>query len=105
MSVLILVDTLGARSSSQLDEIFRRGRHENLDVYYIGESNFALPRKSIRNNSDRLILSQQTLKDVKIVYRDIGGYDMKHDEFKQMNRKAWSGKFNYLCIDLTKKQK
>ena len=32
------------------------------------------------------------------MYKDIGGYDMKYDEFKGMCRKAWSEKFNYLCI-------
>ena len=27
---------------------------------------------------------------------------MKHDEFKEMCRVAWSEKFNYICIDMTK---
>ena len=27
---------------------------------------------------------------------------MKYDEFKEMCRKAWSEKFNYLCIVMTK---
>ena len=49
-SVVKFDDMLGARSSSQIDEIFTRGRHEDLDVYYISESYFALPRQSIRNN-------------------------------------------------------
>ena len=41
---------LGAKNSSQIDEFFTRGRHEDLDVYYISQSYFALPRQSIRNN-------------------------------------------------------
>ena len=52
---------LGAKNSSQIDEFFKRGRHEDLDVFYISQSYFALPRQSIRNNSDRLILFKQTL--------------------------------------------
>ena len=28
---------------------------------------------------------------------------MKYDEFKEMCRRAWSEKFNYLCFDLAKK--
>ena len=28
---------------------------------------------------------------------------MKYDEFKEMFRKTWSEKFNYPCIDTTKK--
>ena len=93
---------LGARKSSQRDEFFTRGRHEDLDVYYISQSYFGLPRQSIRNNSDRLILFKQTLRDVHSMYYDIGAYDMKYEEFKEMCHKAWDEKYNYLCIDMTR---
>ena len=101
-SVVIFDDMLGAKNSSQIDEFFTRGRHEDLDVYYISQSYFALPRQSIRNNSDRIILFKQTLRDVQSMYYDIGAFDMIYDEFKEMCRVAWSEKFNYLCIDMTK---
>ena len=101
-SVVIFDDMLGASNSSQIDEFFTRGRHENIDVYYISQSYFGLPRQSIRNNSDRLILFKQTLRDVQSMYYDIGAYDMKYDEFKEMCHKAWDEKYNYLCIDMTK---
>ena len=55
---------LGAQKSSQIDEFFTRGRHENLDVYYISQSYFGLPRENIRKNSDGIILFKQTLGDV-----------------------------------------
>ena len=71
-------------------------------MFIILVSYFALPRQSIRNNSDILILFKQTLRDVQSMYYDIGAYDMKYDEFKEMGHKAWDEKFNYLCIDITK---
>ena len=37
------------------------------------------------------------------MYYDIGAYDMNYDEFKEMCQKAWNEKYNYLCIDITKK--
>ena len=83
-SVVIFDDMLGAKNSSQIDEFFTRGRHEDIDVYYISQSYFGLPRQSIRNNSDVLILFKQTLRDVQSMYYDIGAYDMKYDEFKEM---------------------
>ena len=93
---------LGAKNSSQIDEFFTRGRHEDIDVYYISQSYFGLPRQSIRNNSDRLLLFKQTLRDVQSMFYDIGAYDMNYDEFKQRCHNAWDEKFNYLCIDITK---
>ena len=84
-SVVIFDDMLGAKNSSLIDEFFTRGRHEDLDVYYISQSYFALPRQSIRNNIDRLILFKQTLRDVQSMYYDDGAYDMNHDEFKHVS--------------------
>ena len=101
-SVVVFDDMLGARNSSQIDEFFTRGRHEDLDVFYINQSYFALPRESIRNNSDRLILFKQTLRDVQSIYYDMGAYDMNYNEFKEMCHKAWDEKYNYHCIDMTK---
>ena len=101
-SVVIYDDMLGAKNSSQIDEFFTRGRHEDLDVYYISQSYFGLPRQNIRNDSDRLILFKQTLRDVQSMYYDIGAFDMIYDEFKEMCRVAWGEKFSYLCIDMTK---
>ena len=59
---------LGARNSSEIDEVFTRGRHENLDVYYISQSCFGLSSQSIRNNSDRLVLFKQTIRDVESMF-------------------------------------
>ena len=101
-SVVVFNDMLGARNSSQVDDFFTRGRHGGLDVYYLSQSYFASPRQSIRNNSDRLILFKQTLRDVQNMYYDIGAYDMKFDELKEICHKTWRERFNYLCIDLTK---
>ena len=95
---------LGAQNSSQSDDFFTRGRHENFDVHYLNQSYFGLPRQNIRNESIKKLVFKQTLRDVESRYKVIGGYDMKYYETKKMCRKSWSGKFNYLCIDLTKKK-
>ena len=63
-SVLFFDNMLGARNSSQIEEIYTTGKNENLDVYYNKQSYFALPRQSIRRNCDRLILFSQTIRDV-----------------------------------------
>ena len=93
---------LGARKSSQIYEFYTRGRHKGLSVFYASQSYIGLPRQSIGNNSDRLILFKQTLRDVQSMYYDIGAYDMKYDELKEMCDKAWSERFNYLCFDMSR---
>ena len=89
-SVVIFDYMLGARENSQKDDFVTRKRHEDFDVYYISQTFFALPRQSSRNNSDRLILFKQTLRDVQSMYYDNGAYDFSYDEFKHMCHKACS---------------
>ena len=62
---------------------FTRGRHNDLEVYYLSQSYFNLPKRTIRNNSNIIILFQQTLKDVEHIYRDFASFDMSYDEFVQ----------------------
>ena len=56
-SAVIIDNMLGARKSSQIDDIFTRRRHEDLDVSYISQNYFALPRQSIRKNSVKTSLN------------------------------------------------
>ena len=102
-SNVIFDNMLRARNSSQMDEFFTRGGHENSDVFYISQSYISLPRQSIRNNCDKLILFKQ--RDVQSMYYDIGANDMSNDKFKKMCHKDWSERFNYLCVDMTEKRK
>ena len=46
----------------------------------------------------------QTLKDIEHIHRDVAGYDMNYDEFKELCRKSWEEGYNYLCIDRSKKE-
>ena len=51
-SLITFDDMVGARNSSQIDEILTRRRREDSDVYLISQSYFGLLRQSVRNNSD-----------------------------------------------------
>ena len=46
----------------------------------------------------------QTLKDIEHTYRDVAGYDMSYDEFKELCRSSWEENYKYLCIDRFKKR-
>ena len=40
------------------------------------------------------------MRDVEQIYRDIAGFDMSYDEFKELCRDAWKEKKNYLEINI-----
>ena len=102
--ITVFNDILGSSNSRFIDQFFIRGRHDNLDIYYLSQSYFDLPKRTIRNNSNKIILFNQTLKDIEHIHRDVAGYVMNYDEFKELCRKAWEEDYNYLCIDRSKKR-
>ena len=95
----VVFDDMLDTSQKLIDPFFTRGRHNDLDVYYLSQSYFDLPKRTIRNNSNNIILFQQTLKDVEHIHRDIAGFDMSYDEFKSLCKEAWRDKYNYLLIN------
>ena len=102
--IIVFDDILGSSNSRFTDQFFIRGRHNNLDIYYLSQSYFDLPKRTIRNNRNKIILFNQTLKDIEHIYRDVAGHDMNYDEFKELCRKSWEEDYNYLCIDRSKKK-
>ena len=97
-TIIVFDDILGTSNSKNIDQFFIRGRHNNLDNYYLSQSYFESPKLTIRNHSDKFILFTQTLKDKEKQYRDVGGYDLSYD------KKTWEEKHNYLYIDRSKKR-
>ena len=63
-----------------------------------------LPKRTIRNNSNKIILFNQTSKDNKNIYRDVAGYDVIYDELKEFCRKSWEDEYDHLCFDRSKKK-
>ena len=61
-SVVVFDDMLLSKQESNIDLFFTRGRHNNIDIYYISQSYFHLPKNTIRNNSNIIILFKQNSK-------------------------------------------
>ena len=87
-AIIVFDDFLGSSNSRFTDQFFIRGRHENLDIYYVSQSYFDLPKRTIGNNSNKIILFNQRLKNNEHIYRDVAGYDMSFDEVKELCRKS-----------------
>ena len=86
----VVFDDMLDTSQKLIDPFFTRGRHNDLDVYYLSQSYFDLPKRTIRNNSNIIILFQQTLKDVQHIYTDIAGFDMSYVEFKSLCKERYN---------------
>ena len=60
--IIAIVGTLGSSNSRYIDQFFIKGRHNILDIYYLSQSYFDLPKMTIRNYSNKIIPFNQTKK-------------------------------------------
>ena len=63
-----------------------------------------MPKRGIRNNSNKIILFNQTLKVMEHIYRDVAGYDLSYDDFKELCRRSWEKYYISFCIDRSEKR-
>ena len=91
-AIMVFDDILGTSKGNYIEQFFKRGRHKTLDIFCLSQPFFDLPKRTKRNNSDKITLFNRTLKNIENVWRDVGGYDMSYDEFKQVCRKSISFK-------------
>lgn len=99
---VIIFDDLIDEKQSDISKYFTRGRHNNINTFYLSQSYFQIPRKTIRGNCNFLIFFKLPLRDVVNIFNDIAGSDMNIKEFKSLCKFAWAKTFGFLIIDLTK---
>ena len=73
-------------------------------LFYLSQSSFALPQRTVENNSSKLNLMNQILKDVENRYRKVGTYDLSYDVSEELCLKAWDEDFNFSNTDRSKRK-
>jgi hypothetical protein len=101
---LMIFDDLQLEKQNKCESYYIRGRHSNVDCFYLAQNYFKLPRQTIRENSNFICLFPQDLKNVNHIYSDhIGVDDMPIDEFRKLCKTAWERPHGFVVIDLSSK--
>ena len=58
-AIIAFVDFLTSSNSKYKDQFLRKGRHNNLDLYYLLQAFFDLSKRTGRNNSKKLFRSMK----------------------------------------------
>ena len=98
---LLILDDCYLGPQSKAGAYYTRGRHNNCDTFYISQSYFHLPRHSVRENMNFLVLFPQDVKNLSHIYADHCDGDMTLTEFKNFCRQVWSTNHQFIVIDLT----
>ena len=99
---LLILDDCLLEKQTKAEAYYTRGRHNNCDTFYISQNYFRLPRQTIRENSNLILLFPQDSKNLNHIYADHCAMDMKMDEFKSFCHDSWAADtYNFITIDLS----
>ena len=101
---LMVFDDLLLEKQNMCEKYYIRGRHSNVDCFYLSQNYFKLPRQTIRENTNFICLFPQDLKNINHIYNDHVGGDMSKDEFRNLCKTAWEEPHGFVVIDLTCKK-
>ena len=96
---LMIFDDVVLAKQKLIEEYYVKGRHNNTQVFYISQSYFKIPKSTIRENSNLLILFKLNDIDIKKIHEQIVSSDMDIDTFKRFCKKVWDKKHKFMVID------
>ena len=97
---LIIFDDIMLEKQNKCEDYYTRGRHNNVDCFYISQNYTKLPRHTIRENSNLFILFPQDSITLDHFYRD-HCTDINKKEFKYLCNKTWNEPYNFVTVDLS----
>jgi hypothetical protein len=97
---LIVFDDIMLEKQNKCEAYYTRGRHNNVDCFYIAQNYFKLPRQTIRENSNLFILFPQDSITLDNIHRDHCS-DINKEAFKYLCHKTWNEPYSFVTIDLT----
>ena len=98
---LLILDDCLLEKQTKAEAYYTRGRHNNCDTFYISQNYFRLPRQTIRENANLILLFPQDAKNVAHIHAD-HCTDIDIKEFKDFCNTVWSRKrYNFVTLDLT----
>ena len=97
----MVFDDLLLEKQNTCESYYVRGKHSNVDCFYLAQNYFKLPRQTIRENANFICLFPQDLKNLSHIFDDRVGSDMTKEEFRQLCKTAWEKQHGFEIIDLS----
>ena len=97
---LLVLDDCFLGKQNKAEAYYTRGRHSNCDTIFLSQNYFRLPRQTIRENCNFLMLFQQDAKNINHIHADHCS-DIPLEEFRHFCKRVWKTKHAFVTIDLT----
>src|SRR5271163_1834102 len=98
---LMIFDDLMLKDQTVIKDYFCRGRHNNVNVFYLCQSLHKISKHCIRDNANMFILFKQDDKTLKYFHETHISGNMDFPEFKLFCDQAWSKKHGFIVINIS----
>ena len=101
---LVIFDDLMTNKDAQkkAGEVFTKGRPHGINVIFITQSYYEIPKRTIRDNANFIILFRQNTRSIEPIHRDnVDSTDMSYREFPKFVNKVWKNRHSFVTIDKT----
>src|SRR5271156_6210224 len=103
---LFIIDDSMMLKQKPIENFFVYGRHNNINIIYLAQSYFQLPKKSIRDNANYIILFPQNATDIQSLHRFVTSSDFdKIDDFKCYCKESWKEPYSFITIEKDNKDR
>ena len=97
---LLILDDCYLGKQNKPEAYYSRGRHNNCDTIFLSQNYFRLPRQSIRENCNFLMLFKQDTRNIKHIHADHCS-EIVFEEFRDFCNEVWKTRHAFVTIDLT----
>ena len=94
---VIVFDDVMLESQSGIEPFFARGRHNNINCFYITQNYAQVPNRTIRENANFLIAFQQNDQSIRNIHAN-HATELDLRQFREICRAAWSAPRSFLVI-------
>jgi hypothetical protein len=96
----MVFDDVMLSDQTKIKEYFTKGRHNNVNIFYLCQSLHKIGKHCIRDNANIFILFHQDDKALKYFHETHISGDMDFKEFKLFCDDSWSQKHGFAVINL-----
>jgi hypothetical protein len=97
---IMVFDDVMLSDQTKIKEYFCKGRHNNVNVFYLCQSLHKIAKHCIRDNANTFILFHQDDKTMKYFHETHISGDMDLKEFKNFYDSAWTKRYGFIVINL-----
>lgn len=102
---ILIFDDISCERQQVVRNYFSRGRHKDVDIFYLCHSYSGIPKHNVRDNANFLIILKTDYLNLMNIYKSHVNTDMSFTQFQELCNYCWREPYDFIVIDKESKLK